>query len=144
MWGILHCWVFFLPFFFLFLFSFSFSLFLIFAELGIELRAVCFITELHPESTGLSLDQFIRTKWKKKEVRESKVVHPSLLFHSYVRCQNSAYHVVVTLLFKNSVEGWLWRYLLLIPALGGQKQKDLCGFKVSLIYIESSRQARAT
>lgn len=32
----------------------------------------------------------------------------------------------------------------LIPALGRQKQADLCEFEASLIYIESSRTTRAT
>ena len=32
----------------------------------------------------------------------------------------------------------------LIPALGRQRQADLCEFKASLVYIVSSRPARAT
>ena len=32
----------------------------------------------------------------------------------------------------------------LIPALGKQRQVDLCGFEVSLVYRMSSRPARAT
>jgi hypothetical protein len=31
----------------------------------------------------------------------------------------------------------------LVPALGRQRQVDICEFKASLIYIESSRLARA-
>ena len=31
----------------------------------------------------------------------------------------------------------------LIPALGRKRQEDLCEFKVSLVYKESSRSARA-
>ena len=42
--------------------------------------------------------------------------------------------------FKNSV---LWWHIPLIPALGRQRQEDLCEFKTSLVYRGSSRTARA-
>jgi hypothetical protein len=35
-------------------------------------------------------------------------------------------------------------YLSLIPALGRQRQMDLCDFETSLVYTVSSRTARAT
>ena len=34
--------------------------------------------------------------------------------------------------------------MLLIPALGRQRQADLCEFKASIVYKVSSRTARAT
>jgi hypothetical protein len=37
-----------------------------------------------------------------------------------------------------------WWFMSLIPALGRQRQVDLCGFKASLVYRASSRTARAT
>lgn len=34
--------------------------------------------------------------------------------------------------------------MLLVPALGGQRQEDLCGFKASLVNTESPRTVKAT
>jgi hypothetical protein len=36
------------------------------------------------------------------------------------------------------------RHAFLIPALGRQKQEDLCEFKASLVFIVESRTARTT
>jgi hypothetical protein len=38
----------------------------------------------------------------------------------------------------------MWWHLPLIPALGRQRQEDLCKFQASLIYIVSFRTARDT
>jgi hypothetical protein len=38
----------------------------------------------------------------------------------------------------------LWLSMPLIPVLGKQRQENLCEFKASLVYIESSRTTRAT
>ena len=43
---------------------------------------------------------------------------------------------------KKNKAGW-WRTPL-IPALGRQRQEDLCEFEASLVYRVSSRTARAT
>lgn len=39
--------------------------------------------------------------------------------------------------------GWAWQCTLLIPALGRQRQVDLCETEASLDYIASSRPAGA-
>ena len=45
---------------------------------------------------------------------------------------------------KKKVATKAWWCTPLVPALGRQKQEDLCGFKTSLAYRASSRTARAT
>jgi hypothetical protein len=48
-----------------------------------------------------------------------------------------------------TTNSWAWWYIPLIPtrtpspALGRQRQADLCEFKASFVYIVSSRTARA-
>jgi hypothetical protein len=39
---------------------------------------------------------------------------------------------------------WAWRYIPLIPEFRTEGQMDLCKFKVSVVYIASSKLARAT
>ena len=43
-----------------------------------------------------------------------------------------------------SMNGQVWWYMPLISTLGRQKQEDTCEFKASLVFIVSSRIARAT
>ena len=43
---------------------------------------------------------------------------------------------------QNQTAGW-W-FMLLIPALGRQRQEDLCQFEANLVYKVSSRTAGAT
>jgi hypothetical protein len=38
---------------------------------------------------------------------------------------------------------WAWWHAPLIPAVGRQRQEDLCEFDVSLVYSEHSKIARA-
>jgi hypothetical protein len=52
--------------------------------------------------------------------------------HTHIHKQNIEYNFIQT-----------WWYRLLMPALRRQKQVDLCEFKASLVYRESSRIARA-
>jgi hypothetical protein len=44
----------------------------------------------------------------------------------------------------NKQTAGLWWCMPLIPALGKQRQADLCKFETSLIYRESSRIVKAT
>ena len=41
------------------------------------------------------------------------------------------------------VKAWRWWCVSLIPALGKQRQVDLCEFEASLVYRASSRTVRA-
>jgi hypothetical protein len=43
-----------------------------------------------------------------------------------------------------SLLSWAWWCTPIFPALGRQRQEDLCEFEASLDYIVSSRTARAT
>jgi len=38
---------------------------------------------------------------------------------------------------------WAWWHGPLVPALGGQKQENLCELKASLVYMVSSRPAQS-
>jgi hypothetical protein len=48
------------------------------------------------------------------------------------------------LIKKITRSGWWWRHTPFIPALGRQRQADLCEFKDTLVYRVSSRTATAT
>jgi hypothetical protein len=48
------------------------------------------------------------------------------------------------ILKRNTARKWQLGHTPSIPALGRQRQVDLCEFKVSLVYRASSQAARAT
>ena len=57
---------------------------------------------------------------------------------------NKRVHLDLKLLLIEKIISWVWCRTPVIPALGRQKQMDLCEFEASLVYIVSSRTAKAT
>jgi hypothetical protein len=51
-------------------------------------------------------------------------------------------YMVRPCLQKTPKTSWAYRHVPLVPAVGRQRQVDLCEFQISLVYTESSMTAR--